>query len=122
MRWIVLSALLAAPAGADTCPAAPDIAERETALLDRVRKALDDLGTLEVIRHGIEMTGARAKVELAQFKPALKLNPALQARYAANRLRIVRLHQVTCAHAVCQNLLNGFFQTGRFVALIKAVA
>jgi type I restriction enzyme R subunit len=62
----------------------------ETALLDRVRKALDDLGTLEVIRHGIEMTGARAKVELAQFKPALKLNPTLQARYAANRLRVVR--------------------------------
>ncbi|HEX2012603.1 MAG TPA: hypothetical protein VJN44_16880 [Roseateles sp.] len=27
---------------------------------------------------------------LAQFKPALAINPAIQANYAANRLRVVR--------------------------------
>ena len=29
-------------------------------------------------------------LKLAQFKPALAMNPDIQARYAANRLRVVR--------------------------------
>lgn len=39
MRWIVLSALLAAPAGADTCPAAPDISDRLQALIAQAQAA-----------------------------------------------------------------------------------
>ena len=59
-------------------------------LLERLRKALDERGTLEVLRVGIDLLGLRAPLKLAQFKPALAMNPDLQARYAANRLRVVR--------------------------------
>jgi type I restriction enzyme, R subunit len=62
----------------------------ETVLLDRVRKQLDDRGTLDVLRHGVELLGLRQPLALAQFKPALAMNPDLQARYTANRLRVVR--------------------------------
>lgn len=62
----------------------------ETMLLDRLRKQLDERGTLEVLRVGIEMVGLRAPIKFAQFKPALAMNADLQARYAANRLRVVR--------------------------------
>ncbi|MEJ1164732.1 DEAD/DEAH box helicase family protein [Variovorax sp. CCNWLW186] len=65
-------------------------AAAETVLLDRLRKQLDERGTLEVLRFGIEMIGVRESLKLAQFKPALAMNPDLQARYAANRLRVVR--------------------------------
>eukprot|EP00752_Nemacystus_decipiens_P000235 g235.t1 len=60
------------------------------AVLERVRKQMDEHGTLHVLRHGVEMLGLRKPLALAQFKPALGMNPALQARYAANRLRVVR--------------------------------
>ena len=59
-------------------------------LLARLRDSLDQRGTLDVLRHGIEMLGLRQKVSLAQFKPALAMNPDILARYAANRLRVVR--------------------------------
>ncbi len=62
----------------------------EGVLLDRLRKQLDDLGTLAVLRKGIDMVGLRKSLSLAQFKPALAMNPELQADYAANRLRIIR--------------------------------
>ena len=65
-------------------------AAAEAMLLDRVRKQLDDLGTLEVLRRGVEMIGLRAPLSLAQFKPALAMNPDIVARYEANRLRVVR--------------------------------
>lgn len=65
-------------------------AAAEATLLDRVRKQLDDRGTLEVIRHGVELLGLRKPLQLAQFKPALAMNPDLQTKYTANRLRIVR--------------------------------
>jgi type I restriction enzyme R subunit len=62
----------------------------EAMLLDRLRKQLDERGTLEVIRVGIEMVGLRAPLKFAQFKPALAMNADLEAKYAANRLRVVR--------------------------------
>ena len=65
-------------------------AAAETMLLDRIRKQLDERGTLDVLRHGIEMIGLRAPLALAQFKPALAMNPDILARYEANRLRVVR--------------------------------
>jgi hypothetical protein len=43
-----------------------------------------------VLRHGIELVGLKAPLKLAQFKPALAMNAELQARYAANRLRVLR--------------------------------
>ena len=62
-------------------------------LAERVRKSLNERGTLDVLRRGVEMLGLKEPLSLAQFKPALAINPAIQARYAANRLRVVR--QVT---------------------------
>ena len=58
--------------------------------VDRLRKLMDDQGTLHVLRVGLEMMGLKAPLKLAQFRPALAMNPELEARYAANRLRVVR--------------------------------
>jgi len=65
-------------------------AAAEAMLLDRIRKQLDERGTLEVLRRGVEMIGLRAPLTLAQFKPALAMNADILARYTANRLRVVR--------------------------------
>lgn len=59
-------------------------------LAERVRKSLNERGTLEVLRRGVELLGLKEPLMLAQFKPALAINPATQAHYAANRLRVVR--------------------------------
>lgn len=59
-------------------------------LLTRLRDQMDQRGTLDVLRHGIELLGLKAPLQLAQFKPALAINPDILARYAANRLRVVR--------------------------------
>jgi type I restriction enzyme, R subunit len=59
-------------------------------LAERVRKNLNERGTLDVLRRGVEMLGLKEPLTLAQFKPALAINPAIQANYAANRLRVVR--------------------------------
>ena len=59
-------------------------------LLNRLRDSLNQRGTLDVLRHGIEMIGLRQPLSLAQFKPALAMNPKTLSRYAANRLRVAR--------------------------------
>jgi type I restriction enzyme R subunit len=59
-------------------------------LADRIRKSLNERGTLEVLRRGVEMLGLKEPLQLAQFKPALGLNPAIHTRYEANRLRVLR--------------------------------
>ena len=65
-------------------------AKADDTLLTRLRDQLDQRGTLDVLRHGIELLGLRAPLKLAEFKPALAINPDILARYAANRLRVVR--------------------------------
>jgi type I restriction enzyme R subunit len=59
-------------------------------LAERVRKCLNEQGTLEVLRRGVEMVGLKKPLSLVQFKPALGLNPAIQAAYEANLLHVVR--------------------------------
>lgn len=59
-------------------------------LLTRLRDQLDQRGTLDVLRHGIELLGLKTPLKLAEFKPALAINEDILARYAANRLRVVR--------------------------------
>jgi type I restriction enzyme R subunit len=79
-------------------------------LLDRIRKQLDDRGTLDVLRHGVELIGLRHPIALAQFRPAMAMNPDIMARYAANRLRIVRQVRYSLANENCIDLvlfLNG---------------
>jgi type I restriction enzyme R subunit len=65
-------------------------AQVDETLLNRLRDQLDQRGTLDVLRHGVELLGLRQPLMLAQFKPALAINPDILARYAANRLRVVR--------------------------------
>lgn len=62
----------------------------EETLLTRLRDQLDQRGTLDVLRHGVELLGLKTPLMLAQFKPALVINPDILERYAANRLRVVR--------------------------------
>lgn len=59
-------------------------------LLGRLRDSINQRGTLDVLRHGIELIGLREPLKLAQFKPASGINPDILTRYAANRLRVVR--------------------------------
>ena len=59
-------------------------------LLARLRDQINQRGTLDVLRHGIELLGLRTPLKIAEFKPSLGINPDILARYAANRLRVVR--------------------------------
>lgn len=59
-------------------------------LAERLRKALDAQGLMEILRQGFDMLGLRKPVSMCQFKPALAMNADLQSKYAANRLRVVR--------------------------------
>jgi type I restriction enzyme R subunit len=82
----------------------------EASLLQRVRDQLDQQGTLDLLRNGIEVMGLPKALKLAEFKPALGLNPDILARYNANRLRVVRqvrysLHNENCIDLVL--FLNG---------------
>jgi type I restriction enzyme R subunit len=61
-----------------------------TVVFSRLRETINSRGTLDVLRHGIELLGLRQPLVLAQFKPALAMNPEILARYDANRLRVVR--------------------------------
>lgn len=65
-------------------------AAAEQTLLNRLRETLNKNGTLSVLRQGFDVLGVRRKIQLAQFKPALAMNPDIMQRYAANRLRVVR--------------------------------
>jgi type I restriction enzyme R subunit len=59
-------------------------------VVGRLRDAVNQRGTLEVLRHGVELLGLRQPLAMAQFKPALAMNPEIMAKYGANRLRVVR--------------------------------
>ncbi|HEY6642180.1 type I restriction endonuclease subunit R [Povalibacter sp.] len=79
-------------------------------LLTRLRDQLDQRGTLDVLRYGIELLGLRQPLKLAEFKPALAMNPDILVRYDANRQRVVRqvrysLHNENCIDLVL--FLNG---------------
>jgi type I restriction enzyme R subunit len=79
-------------------------------LLDRLRNQINAQGTLHLLRHGLDLLGLKSKLELAQFKPALAMNPELMARYKANRLRIVRQVHYSQHNENCIDLvlfLNG---------------
>lgn len=85
-------------------------ASAEATLLDRLRKSLDDRGTLDVIRNGVDMIGVRGTIAMAQFRPAMGMNPDIVARYEANRLRVVRQVRYSLANENCIDLvlfLNG---------------
>jgi type I restriction enzyme R subunit len=85
-------------------------AKADAALLDRVRAQLDQRGTLDVLRFGVDLLGLKKPVALAQFKPALAINAEILARYGKNRLRVVRQVKYSLANENCLDLvlfLNG---------------
>jgi len=81
-----------------------------TVLAERLRMALDKQGTLDDLRAGLDVVGLKQRLALCQFRPALAMNEALQARYAANRLRVVRQVRYSAHGENCLDLvlfLNG---------------
>mgnify|MGYP001396224615 CR=1 FL=1 len=85
-------------------------AQAEATLLAQLRDQINQRGTLDVLRHGIEVIGVSHSLKLAEFKPALSMNAEILARYKANRLRVVRqihnsLHNENCIDLVL--FLNG---------------
>jgi len=63
-----------------------DSAQRQFA--SRVAKVLDQRGTVEVLRQGVEDLGVT--IQLAYFKPSTSLNAETLERYRANRLTVTR--------------------------------
>ncbi|QFY89804.1 type I restriction endonuclease subunit R [Magnetovirga frankeli] len=64
-------------------------ANTESVLLERVVKALEKDGTLEVIRRGVNVAGG-GRLTLCQSLPEDERNEAVIDRYRKNRLRVVR--------------------------------
>ena len=86
-------------------------------LFARLRDQLNQRGTLDVLRHGLELLGLKAPLKLAEFKPALALNTDILARYAANRLRVVRQLRYSLA---CENSIDlVLFLNGLPVATVE---
>ncbi|ABB57095.1 type I restriction endonuclease subunit R [Synechococcus elongatus] len=84
--------------------------QAEAILLQRVRQQLDQVGTLDLLRYGLEVLGLPRSLKLAQFKPAFATNAEIRDRYEANRLRVIRqvrysLHNQNCIDLVL--FLNG---------------
>ena len=57
-------------------------------VLDALCRWMDTHGALTTLRHGFKCYGKTLRIAI--FKPAHGLNPALEARYAANRLGLTR--------------------------------
>ena len=49
-------------------------------LLSRLRDSLNQSGALHVLRQGFDVLGVRSKMKMAQFKPALAMNPDIMER------------------------------------------
>ena len=92
-------------------------ASTEAMLLDRLRKQIDERGTLDVLRHGIELIGLKAPLAMAQFKPALTMNPDILTRYEANRLRVMRQVRYSTANQNSIDLV--LFLNGLPVATVE---
>lgn len=56
-------------------------------LIQKTVRALEQQGTLDVLRHGYKLPGVT--IELCSFQPDHTMNPDTQTRYQANRLRVV---------------------------------
>jgi len=86
-------------------------------LLERVRRQLDQVGTLDLLRQGVEVLGLPKALKLAEFKPAFGLNPQVLARYNANRLRVVRQVRYSTRNQNCLDLV--LFVNGIPVATVE---
>lgn len=59
-----------------------------TRLITTLSRNLDKKGSLHVLRNVVK--DVNIKLQMAQFRPGHNLNPELESRYKANRLRVVR--------------------------------
>src|SRR5919106_1795549 len=73
----------------------PDMAQRR--FYERLARQIDERGTIDVLRHGVDDLGVH--IRLAYFRPASGLNPDLEAKYAANRLTVIRQLHYAPEHA-----------------------
>lgn len=83
-------------------------------LADRLRKSLDERGVLDVLRNGLDIVGAKGRLAMAQFRPAMGMNPEIMRRYRANRLRVVRQVRYSTVNENCIDVvlyLNGVIST-----------
>ena len=78
---------------------------------------LNQRGTLDMLRHGVEMLGLRQPSAPAQFKPALAMNPDILDHYTANRLRVVRQLRYSLHNENAIDLV--FFLNGIPVATVE---
>ena len=92
--------------------------DAETAVLDRLVKTLASKtgGTLEVLRRGFSVAGA-GTLAMSQAKPEDSRNETVTARYAANRLRVVRQLRYSLDDENAIDLL--FFINGLPVATVE---
>ncbi|MFB3737478.1 MAG: RNA-binding domain-containing protein [Candidatus Velamenicoccus archaeovorus] len=73
----------------------PDLAQRR--FVERLARQIDERGTIDVLRHGVEDLGVG--IHLASFRPASGLNPDLERKYEANRLTVIRQLHYAPEHA-----------------------
>jgi type I restriction enzyme, R subunit len=85
----------------------------EKQVLDRLVKALEKQGTLEVIRRGFNVAGG-GRLQVCQSLPEDNRNETVLARYKANRLRVVRQLKYVQDRELSIDL--GFFVNGIPVA------
>ena len=62
----------------------------EPFLLQQIRSQLNLAGTLDVLRHGVDVFGLKNIIKLTEFKPQLSAENEVIKRHKANRLRIIR--------------------------------
>uniref|UniRef100_UPI003AF857D6 type I restriction endonuclease subunit R n=1 Tax=Thiolapillus sp. TaxID=2017437 RepID=UPI003AF857D6 len=93
-------------------------ADAETTVLDRLVKTLASRtgGTLEVLRRGFSVAGA-GTLAMSQAKPEDSRNETVTARYAANRLRVVRQLRYSLDNENAIDLV--FFINGLPVATVE---
>lgn len=79
----------------------PDVAQRR--FVERLANQIDERGSIDVLRHGVEDLGV--EIRLAYFRPASGLNEVLEARFAANRLTVTRQLHYAPEHANALDLV-----------------
>jgi type I restriction enzyme R subunit len=79
----------------------PNVTQRR--FVERLAKQIDERGTIDVLRHGLDDLGVHLR--LAYFRPASGLNPDLERKYAANRPTVTRQLHYAPEHANALDLV-----------------
>ncbi len=90
--------------------------EAREALLKRLAKALEDHGTIQLLRQGFSIAGC-GHLDLSEAEPEDQRNQDVLKRYAANRLRVVPQLQYHPSRKLAIDLV--FFLNGIAVATVE---